>query len=202
MKVLTMIPAPLRSAAELVLTLAVAVAIALAAQAYVIKPYRVPTESMVPTLEPGDRVLADRLTLRFRDPHRDEIVVFHPPSCPEVISKNGVCDTPLLSKRNGTSDQTFIKRVIGLPGDTLYSKNGRVWIKPQNGTAFQLKEPYLHGQETNIPGRVTVPKAYYFMLGDNRTNSEDSRVWGPEARKDIIGIARMRYWPIDRIGLL
>jgi signal peptidase I len=202
-KFLAMIPAPLRSVLELALTLAVAVAIALAAQAYVIKPYRVPTQSMVPTLEPGDRVLADRLTLRFRDPQRGDIVVFHPPSCPPAIEQNGVCDTPLISKRTGTSSETFIKRVIGLPGETLFSRNGVVYVlKPGAQTAVALKEPYVHGQRTDIPGRFHVPPGYYFMMGDNRTNSQDSRVWGPEAKKDILGIARVRYWPLDRLGIL
>jgi signal peptidase I len=202
MKLLAMIPPPLRSAVELVLTLAVAVAIALAAQAYVVKPYRVPTESMVPTLEPGDRVLADRLTLRFRDPKRGDVVVFHPPACPDAISKSGVCDTPIISKRTGTSDQTFIKRVIGLPGEKIFSRSGKVFVQKPGKPAVALNEPYTHGQETNIPIPITVPKGYYYMMGDNRGNSEDSRAWGPERRRDILGIARVRYWPVDRIGLL
>jgi signal peptidase I len=202
MKLLAMIPPPLRSVVELVLTLVVAVAIALAAQAYVVKPYRVPTASMVPTLEPGDRVLADRMTLRFRDPERGDIVVFHPPACPDPISNNGVCDTNLISKRTGVSDQTFIKRVIGLPGERVFSRNGKVYIQKPNGEPVPLSEPYVNGQETNIPTPVTVPKGYYYMLGDNRGDSEDSRVWGPEPREDILGIARVRYWPVDRIGIL
>src|SRR3954454_23655675 len=113
MKVLTMIPAPLRSAAELVLTLAVAVAIALAAQAYVIKPYRVPTGSMIPTLEPGDRVLADRVSVRISSPGRGDIVVFHPPSCRQpYVSPDEVCTVPTLSARTGdTAGTTFIKRI-------------------------------------------------------------------------------------------
>ena len=202
MKLLAMIPPPLRSVVELVLTLVVAVAIALAAQAYVVKPYRVPTASMVPTLEPGDRVLADRMTLRFRDPERGDIVVFHPPACPDAISNNGVCDTNLISKRTGVSDQTFIKRVIGLPGERVFSRNGKVYIQKPNGEPVPLSEPYVNGQETNIPTPVTVPKGYYYMLGDNRGDSEDSRVWGPEPREEILGIARVRYWPVDRIGIL
>jgi len=132
MRALDSIPAPIRSIVELVLTLVVAIALALAAQAYVVKPYRVPSESMVPTLLPGDRVLADRLTLRFRDPERGEIVVFHPPVCKPASTSGGVCSTPDLSQRTGYSDQTFIKRVIGLPGDTVEVRCNVVYV---NGKA-------------------------------------------------------------------
>jgi signal peptidase I len=89
-----------------------------------------------------------------------------------------------------------------LPGEKVFSRGGRVYIQKPGGKAVALKEPYVHGQETNIPTPITIPKGYYYMLGDNRGDSEDSRVWGPEPRNDILGIARVRYWPIDRIGLL
>jgi signal peptidase I len=202
MRALDSIPAPIRSIVELVLTLVVAIALALAAQAYIVKPYRVPSESMVPTLLPGDRVLADRLTLRFRDPERGEIVVFHPPVCKPASTSGGVCSTPDLTQRTGFSDQTFIKRVIGLPGDTLFSRNGHVWVQPPGKPATQLKEPYVHGEPTSIAGKIQVPKGYYFMMGDHRENSDDSRVWGAEPRDEILGIARFRYWPLDRLGTL
>jgi signal peptidase I len=199
---LSRVPAPMRSIVELVLTVAIAIAIAVVAQAYVVKPYKVPSESMENTLLPGDRVLVDRVTLRFRDPHRGEIVVFHPPACPAALSEDSVCDTPLVSKRTGTSDQTYIKRVIGLPGETLFSKAGHVWvIPPGGGTAHELHEPYTR-DSTIIPGRVKVPADMYFMMGDNRGDSSDSRKWGPEPRSDMIGIARFRYWPLNRIGTL
>jgi signal peptidase I len=202
MRALQVIPSPLRSIIELVLTLAVAVALALAAQAFVVKPYRVPTPSMVPTLEPGDRVLADRLTLRFRAPHRGEIVVFHPPTCDAGNTSGGVCTTPNPNKRTGYSDQTFIKRVIGLPGETLFSRNGHVWVRSPGQPAHMLNEPYVHGEPTSIVGKIIVPQGSYFLMGDHRENSDDSRVWGPEPRSEIIGIARIRYWPLDRIGVL
>ncbi len=202
MRMLDSIPAPLRSILELVLTLAVAVGLALAAQAFLVKPYRVPTPSMVPTLLPGDRVLADRLTLRFRSPHRGEIVVFHPPACGVTNSSEGVCSTPDRSKRTGYSDQTFIKRVIGLPGETLFSRNGHVWVQDPGQPAKPLNEPYVHGEPTSIVGKIVVPKGYYFLMGDHRENSDDSRVWGAEPQGEILGIARVRYWPLDRLGLL
>ena len=108
MNPIALLPPPLRAVAEIVLTLLVAAAIAFIAQAYIVKPYRVPTGSMIPTLQPGDRVIADRLTLDFRDPARGEIIVFHPPICRGDHNSEGACDTNDLSLRAGASSQTFI----------------------------------------------------------------------------------------------
>jgi len=202
MRLLKLLPPPLRGIVETLLTLALALAVAWLAQAYVIKPYEVPTLSMWPTLQAHDRVLTDRLVLDFENPHRGQIVVFHPPVCKAGHDEEGVCDTPALSERTGYSSEYYIKRVIGLPGDTVWSVNGKVWIKPANGAAFQLNEPYLaHGVTTEM-SKVQVPQGYYFMMGDNRGPSDDSRMWGPEPRGEIVGIAFLRYWPLDRIGLL
>ncbi len=193
---------PVRAVVETIVTLAIALAIAYLGQAFVIKPYRVPSGSMLPTLEPGDRVLADRISLRFTTPHRYQIVVFHPPSCRPAFNNDGVCTTTDRSKRTGYSSTTFIKRVIGIPGDTVTTRRGHVWVKRPGGPAFPLHEPYLQGALTTEPrlGTVHVPKGYYLLLGDNRTNSDDSRTWGLEPGSEIIGIARARYWPLDRIG--
>ena len=92
--------------------------------------------------------------------------------------------------------------MIGLPGDTLFSRNGHVWVQPPGKPATQLREPYVHGEPTSIAGKIQVPKGYYFMMGDHRENSDDSRVWGAEPRDEILGIARFRYWPLDRLGTL
>ena len=208
-----MLPPPLRGLADIALTLIVALAIAYVAQAYVIKPYRVPTGSMIPTLEPGDRVLADRLSLHVSEPERGDIVVFHPPACDQpYVGPDGVCTVPQLDARTGeTADTTFIKRVIGEPGDTIFTRGGRVWVDPAGpDRAFRMDEPYVHGQPTNLfptgaptsGGRIRVPQGHYFMMGDNRASSDDSRNWGPEPEGDILGIARARYWPLDRLGLL
>jgi signal peptidase I len=202
MRLLKLLPPPLRGIVETLLTLALALAVAWLAQAFVIKPYEVPTLSMWPTLKPGDRVLTDRLTLDFENPHRGQIVVFHPPVCKPGDNQEGVCDTPALNERVGYSGTYYIKRVIGLPGDTVWSVDGRVWIKPAGGRAFPLREPYLAPGVVTQMTRVHVPAGYYFMMGDNRGPSDDSRMWGPEPRGEIVGIARVRYWPLDRIGLL
>ena len=205
MSLLSSVPPRLRSTVELILTLALAAGIAYLAQAFVVKPYVVPTGSMIPTLEPGDRLIADRLTLDFRNPERGEIVVFHPPLCKPGFNEppeNNFCSTADLSKRVGPSGTAFVKRVIGLPGEKLWSNRGHVFIQPVHGKAFELEEPYLlAGARTSITGTITVPKGMYFMMGDNRQVSDDSRTWGPEPRGWMIGIARVRYWPLSRLGL-
>ena len=203
-RILNKLPSPWRAIVETVLTLLVAGAIAWSAQAFVVKPYTVPSGSMEPTLMPGDYVLADRLSLDFENPSRYQIVVFHPPHCTAGHNADkGVCDTTDLKYRNGAAGTTFIKRVIGLPGDTIWPSHGHLWVKPANGKAFRLNEPYVaNGKElAGLPlHRMTIPKGYYLMLGDNRLLSDDSRGWGLEPRGDIIGIARVRYWPLGRIG--
>lgn len=197
-----LLPPPFRAIVELLLTLVVAGALAYLAQAFVVKPYRVPTESMAPTLKPADRVIADRISLSFRDPGRGEIVVFHPPVCKQGLNFGGACTTPDLSKRNGASGETFIKRVVGLPGETIWAKEGHVWIQVPGQPAMPLTEDYLNGRRTNDFPKVRIAEDCYFMMGDNRAHSDDSRQWGCEPRDDILGVARVRYWPLDRIGLL
>jgi len=207
MGLLSFVPPRLRSTVELLLTLAVAGGIAYLAQAYVVKPYVVPTGSMIPTLKPYDRLIADRLTLDFRNPERGEIVVFHPPLCKPGLNQTEAggdfCDTPDVTARVGPSSTAFVKRVIGLPGETLWTAGNHVYVKQVNGKVIVLHEPYLeNGDAGQIDGQVHVPKGMYFMMGDNRASSDDSRQWGPEPRGWMIGIARVRYWPLDRIGLL
>ena len=206
MGVFASMPKGVRTVLETAITLAVALAIAWLAQAFVIKPYRVPTPSMVPTLEPGDRVLADRLSLDFGDPHRGQIVVFHPPHCIAGHSDGmGVCTTPDLGLRDGLAGTTFIKRVIGLPGETVWSQGGKIWVQDPGKPKFSLDEPYVRAHQA-VAGRAlqrtTIPKGYYLLMGDNRGISDDSRDWGLEPRGGIIGVARARYWPIRRIGTL
>jgi signal peptidase I len=206
MGVFASLPKGVRTVLETAITLAVALAIAWLAQAFVIKPYRVPTPSMVPTLLPGDRVLADRLSLDFGDPHRFQIVVFHPPHCADGHSDGmGVCTTSDLQWRDGLAGTTFIKRVIGLPGETVWSQDGKIWVEDPGKPKFSLDEPYLSDHEA-VAGRalqrVTIPQGYYLLMGDNRGISDDSRDWGLEPRGGIIGVARARYWPVRRIGTL
>jgi signal peptidase I len=201
---LNTLPSPLRVIVEVLLTLGVAALVVWVARDHVANVYLVPTASMEPALKPGDYVVADRLSLDFMHPSRYQIVVFHPPHCTRGHNgAAGVCDTTDLAHRDGLAGVTFIKRVIGLPGDIVWANDGDLWVKPAHGTAFRLHEPYVHGSNelAGLPlFRTAIPKGYYLMLGDNRPVSDDSRGWGLEPRGGIIAIVRARYWPLSRIG--
>jgi signal peptidase I len=181
---------------------AVALGLALGIQAVLVKPFRIPSESMVPTLEIGQRVLVDRVSYRFGDPDRGDIVVFKPPAGAD----SGACgvqhssDQPCPRETSERSDTTFIKRVVGLPGDRLKVIEGRVFIdgERQNEPFARLDPECV---TCNLPREIALPKDHYFMMGDNRGASEDSRAWGPVPKKWIIGQAFATYWPPRRIGI-
>jgi len=188
---------------ELVMIVAVALGLALGIQAFLVKPYRIPSESMVPTLEVGQRVLVNRIGMRFGDPEVGDIVVFHPPSgaerepsCGATKPDDQVCLQPTSTK----ADVNFIKRIVAGPGDRLKVQNGRVIL---NGE--RQEEDYIrqcgNGDGCNFPDEVTIPADHYFMMGDNRGSSDDSRFWGPVPRDWIIGPAFATYWPPKRIGI-
>ena len=190
---------------ETISIVVVAVGLALGIQAFLVKPFRIPSESMVPTLSVGQRVLVDRVGGRFSEPDRGDVVVFHPPdgadegSCGDLgVPADQACPEP-TSRRSETN---FIKRVVGLPGERLKVVNNRVYI---NGR--RQDEPFLNKgtpceQLCNLEREITIPKNHYFMMGDNRCASADSREWGPVPEDWIIGKAFFTYWPIDRIGPL
>jgi signal peptidase I len=189
---------------ELVLIVAVALGLALGIQAFLVKPYRIPSESMVPTLEVKQRVLVNRIGNRFGDPHIGDVTVFHPPSGAENENECGVqhnddqpCPLPTKTK----ADVNFIKRIVAGPGDTLAIVDGHAVL---NGK--RQDEPFIRdclgGEQCNFPTPIKIPPDHYFMMGDNRGASDDSRYWGPVPRKWIIGNAFATYWPPKRIGPL
>ena len=195
----------------MVVIVALALALALAIQAWVIKPYQIPSESMEPTLDVGQRVLVNRFIYNFSDPSIGDIVVFHPPAGADNGTECGLkvhgreptevgmaCPKPTAAE----SSQNFIKRIVAGPGDTLSVKDGHPVV---NGVE-KTDEPYIiacGGSEAcNLPRTITIPKDHYFMMGDNRGASDDSRFWGPVPRDWIIGEAFATYWPPDRIGTL
>jgi signal peptidase I len=196
---------------ELVVIVALALALALAIQAWIVKPYQIPSGSMEPTLDVGQRVLVNRFIYHLHEPHRGDIVVFHPPAGAESSSECGVLVKKMQPLETGEacpqatpgeSSQTFIKRIVAVGGDTLSIKDGHPVV---NGVE-KADEPYIRpcggGYECNLPKTITIPPGHFFMMGDNRGESDDSRYWGPVPKSWIIGKAFATYWPPDRIGTL
>jgi signal peptidase I len=201
---------PAKAALELVLVAAGALGLALLVEAFIVKPYRIPSGSMLPTLQINQRILVDRLGNDFTSPRVGAIIVFHPPrnyaaGCADPAEgqePNGqyaatACAVPQLEP----SRQTFVKRVVGLPGDRLSIRDGHVY---RNGVVE--RDPYIvpcGGMPAcNFPNPITVPPGDYYVMGDNRGDSDDSRFWGPIPKRWIIGQAFFTYWPPSRIGSL
>jgi signal peptidase I len=199
------LPDPWRRIADWLITLGFAVAFVLTFEAEVAKPYRIPTASMEHTLHcarpstgclasTSDRVLVNRLAYVFGSPERGQIVVFKAPD-----SANG-CTA-------GDGGKTFVKRLIGLPGETVREdRHGFLWIRRPHTSAWtKLVEPYVSSvtrlDDTKFFGkRWQVPEGDYFMVGDNRPDSCDSRSWGPVPRRNLIGPVIFTYWPPGRIS--
>ena len=189
----TGLPHSLRVAIDWVVTLAGAIAVVLLLKAFVINPYRIPSSSMEPTLHcarPGqgceagrsDRVLANRLVYHLREPRRGDVVVF---------------ETPAEAWRVCGAGGTFVKRLVGLPGETVSERNGVIYIDNR-----RLDEPYVPpARRDDESGRWEVAPDHYFFMGDNRRNSCDSRRWGAVARDNLIGTVFATYWPPSRISL-
>lgn len=202
---LSRLPAPWRKIVDWVVTLAVAIGFVLVFEAEVAKPFRIPSASMEPqllcarptagcTASTSDRVLVNRLAYRFGRPQRGQIVVFRAPT------KASICGA-------GDGGTTFVKRLIGLPGERVREDDhGFIWIQqPGTTTSRKLAEPYLSRAarlaDTSDFGQTwAVPKGEYFLLGDKRANSCDSRKWGAVPRSDLIGPVILTYWPPTRIS--
>jgi len=188
---------------ELVSIVAVALGLALGIQAFLVKPFRIPSESMVPTLEVGQRVLVDRVTPRFGDPRRGDVMVFKPPRGADdnACAVRHPERSPCPKGTDDRSDMNFIKRVVAVGGDRLAIKEGRVYIdgKLQREEAEFIR-PDSGCATCNLPREITIPKGHVFMMGDNRGESADSREWGPVPVDWLIGEAFITYWPPNRIG--
>ena len=198
-----------RSTVELILIVAAALFFALTIQAFAVKPYRIPSESMLPTLKPGQRILVDRFSHRVGgDPGLNDVTVFYPASgvdrqqCGNAgqgpyYAGGAEARQPCAKPTSTHSATTFVKRVVGLPGDTIAITDGHVI---RNGKP--VREPFASscaGAECNL-NPIRIPAGHYFMMGDNRGNSDDSRFWGPVPRKWIIGKAVASYWPPKDVG--
>lgn len=192
------LPHGLRITVDWIVTIAGAIAIVLAIKAWIVNPYRIPSSSMEPTLHCAknahgcearfsDRVLANRFIYRFSDPERGEIVVF---------------ETPPAARARCGAGGTFVKRLIGLPGE-------RLELRSEKGLSYvyingkKLDEPYIGHNRRDARGPETfrIPQGQYFMMGDNRSQSCDSREWGTVPRENLIGKVFATYWPPNRISI-
>lgn len=189
-----------RSLAELIATVAVAVGLAIAIQAWIVKPYRIPSGSMEPTLALGQRVLVDRA---FKSLDVGRIVVFHPPQgadseqCGRSHPATAACDWP-----NPESGETFVKRIVAGPGDVVTIQDGHV-IRNGRPEADSYTRPCSTGEAyCTFATPIRVPRGMWFVMGDNRGDSDDSRFWGPVPAGWIVGDGFLTYWPPDRVGTL
>lgn len=164
-------------------TTVVALSIFVVAYLFIVQPHEIKGNSMEPNFHNNEYILTDKISYRFSEPQRGDVIIFKAPMNPDV---------------------DYIKRIIGLPGDRLKVQNGSVYI---NGN--KLDEPYLVDQTNLFPGyylqegvEITIPPEEYFAMGDNRPHSSDSREFGPIDVKTIIGKAFLRYWPITKFGLV
>ena len=179
---------PWRSVLEWIFIVALAVACAMAVRAFIVEPFEVPTESMISTIQVGDRLLGEKISYLGRNPAAGEVVTFSDPENPST---------------------TLIKRVIATPGQTIDLKDGAVYVD-----GAKLDEPYTEGKPTNpierhadfLSSDITYPYTLgedeYWMMGDNRTNSLDSRYFGPIRREAITSRGWFIFWPLNDIGTL
>jgi signal peptidase I len=173
--------------------------LALIIRTFLFQAFFIPSPSMEPTLIQGDRVLVNKIPYYFHDPRRGDIIVFSNPN-PQATPDRGFVGGFFHWLFQGLGfqqpeNEDFIKRVIGLPGDTIEINNGIVKV---NG--FALDEPYIRERFNADYARAVVPPQNYFVLGDNRNNSSDSRNWGFVPEGNIIGKAQISYWPTDSLG--
>lgn len=170
---------------EDVQTVVIAVALSYAIRIFIAEPRFIPSLSMYPTFDIGDRLVAEKITYRFqRPPAAEDVIIFHPPK--QTGRAGGIFD-----------DNVFIKRVVATEGDQVQVKNGRLIV---NNVA--RNEPYINERPNYTLNKFTVPAGHVFVMGDNRNNSYDSHIWGPLPTENIIGRACWKYWPLTKFGAL
>lgn len=172
-----------RSQQENIRLVAIALVLALLIRIFIAEPRYIPSNSMLPTLHTGDRLVVEKVSYHFHQPEKGDIVVFEPPE--------------LLQSLGYRKDQVFIKRIIGKPGQKVSVNNGKVYIDDQPLAEDYIAEPPDYQLES-----VQVPDNEFFVMGDNRNDSNDSHVWGFLPKQNIIGRAGFRFFPFDRIGLI
>lgn len=182
---------------EIVETLVLTLLIYLVIHNFVAQPFEVQQSSMSPTIANGEYILIDKLTPRFDSYHYGDVVVFTPPSG-SGLETQGI---------------PFIKRIIGMPGDTVSLENGRVFVTQPDASPVRIEEPYVVTEADGSTAPTICPRPdcpltwivgtdEYFVMGDNRPSSQDSRVFGPVDKELILGRAWLRYFPLERVGLI
>ncbi len=172
-----------RSQQENLQLVVIALCLALLIRTFVAEPRYIPSDSMLPTLHLGDRLVVEKISYRFRPPATGDIIVFEPPQQLQVLGY--------------AKDQAFIKRVIGESGQVVSIAKGKVYLNSQ-----PLKEDYITEPPAYQWGPKRVPAEELFVMGDNRNDSNDSHIWGFLPKQNIIGRAWFRFWPLDRIGFI
>ncbi len=173
---------------DMIETIVIALSIFLVIYLFFMQPHQVNGQSMVPNFQSGEYVLTDKVSYRMGDPKPGDIVVFHAPEAAQCPKGTG-CD--------------FIKRVLAVPGDTVQVENDAIIV---NGVPRE--EPYIPAEFQTLAGAymrgktITLGPDEYFVSGDNRPYSSDSRAWGPIRKSDIVGRAFFRYWPLAKVGLI
>jgi signal peptidase I len=177
-------------------TIGLAVVLALGIRTFVAEARYIPSGSMLPTLEINDRLIVDKVSYRFSQPQRGDIVVFNVPDGLKAELKQE-------NEKEDVENVAFIKRIIGLPGDRVQTKQGKVYVNGKLIAENYILEPAREDWNTsqfNTDGSEKIPEGQYLVLGDNRNNSRDSHYWGFLPHSKILGKAVVRFWPIDRAG--
>jgi signal peptidase I len=175
-------------AAEWVAVIVVALVLAICVRSYVIQTFFIPSGSMEPTLNIGDRILVFKLAYDFTSPATGDVIVFKAPPAEH-------CGDPSVTD--------LVKRIIATPGETVWSENNTIYLQSPNGKPHPLVQRWPHVAELITPiTRQVVPPNRYFVMGDNHPASCDSRDWGTVPRSDIIGKVVLKIWPLSQFGTI
>ncbi|MEL6938517.1 MAG: signal peptidase I [Cyanobacteria bacterium J06598_1] len=169
---------------EALQTLGLSMVMALGIRQFVAEARVVPTGSMQPTIEINDRLFVEKLSYLFQDPQRGDIIVFQAPQ-------------EALDAANSKTKDAYLKRIVGMPGETVEVRDGKVYVNDK-----ALRENYIKAPPLYTWGPNVVPEGHYLVLGDNRNGSSDGHVWGFLSEDTIIGKASVRFWPPNRMGNL
>jgi signal peptidase I len=165
---------------EILFIVILVVGVIIPIRVFIAQPFVVEGESMFPTFKDGDYLIVDQFSYRVTEPDRGDVIVFRYPDDPKLF---------------------YIKRVIGLPGETVSVQKGNVVITGRNGEVITLEEPYVVAEDATYTLDATLGSEQYFVMGDNRPRSSDSRVWGPLPKENIMGRAFVRMFPPPSFGV-